>query len=151
MLVGASRTHFLVLPGYRRFDREDDVDLSSTVLAGLSYAPRALGYPTDGVIPMLKASAGARLPGGFVQALAAGQETQNRNAFQLFGIHMAFLRRERGGLDDLAAAIGASNTTGTCRVLILRAPTRRTARSPARRPTAAASSRSSDARALVYQ
>jgi hypothetical protein len=73
VLVGASRTHFLVQPGYRRFDREDDIDLSSTVLAGLSYAPRALGYPTDGVIPMLKASAGARLPGGFVQALAAAR------------------------------------------------------------------------------
>jgi hypothetical protein len=70
VLVGASRTHFLVLHGYRRFGREDDVDLSSTVLAGLSYAPRALGYPTDGVIPTLKVRTGARLPGGFVQALA---------------------------------------------------------------------------------
>jgi hypothetical protein len=70
VLVGASRTHFLVMPGYRRFDREDDVDLSSTVLAGLSYAPRALGYPADGVIPSLIARTGARLPGGFVQAAA---------------------------------------------------------------------------------
>jgi hypothetical protein len=70
VLVGASRTHFLVMPGYRRFVREDDVDLSSTVLAGLSYAPRVLGYPTDGVIPTLKARTGARLPGGFVQAVA---------------------------------------------------------------------------------
>jgi hypothetical protein len=70
VLVGASRTHFLVLPGYRRFSREDDVDLSSTVLAGLSYAPRALGYPTDGMIPTLTARTGVRLPGGFVQAVA---------------------------------------------------------------------------------
>jgi hypothetical protein len=70
VLVGASRTHFLVLPGYRRFGREDDVDVSSTVLAGLSYAPRALGYPTDGVIPAVKARTGARLPAGFVQAVA---------------------------------------------------------------------------------
>jgi hypothetical protein len=71
VLVGASRTHFLVLPGYRRFAREDDVDLSPAVLAGLSYAPRALGYPADGVIPTLTAHAGARLLGGFVQAVAA--------------------------------------------------------------------------------
>jgi hypothetical protein len=70
VLVGASCTHFLVVPGYRRFGREDDVDVSSTVLAGLSYAPRALGYPTDGVIPTLKARTGARLPAGFVQAIA---------------------------------------------------------------------------------
>jgi hypothetical protein len=70
VLVGASRTHFLVVPGYRRFSREDDVDLSSTVLAGLSYAPRALGYPTDGIIPTLTARTGARLPAGFVQAVA---------------------------------------------------------------------------------
>ena len=46
------------------------VSLPSTVLAGLSYAPRALGYPTDGVIPTLKARTGARLPAGFVQAIA---------------------------------------------------------------------------------
>jgi hypothetical protein len=70
VLVGASRTHFLVLHGYRRLTREDDVDLSSTVLAGLAYAPSALGYPTDGVLPTLKARTGAALPGGFVLASA---------------------------------------------------------------------------------
>ena len=80
VLVGASRTHFLVLPGYRRLSREDDIDLSTTVLAGLSYAPRALGYPSDGVIPDLKASTGARLPGGFVRAVteARGFYTSDR-------------------------------------------------------------------------
>jgi hypothetical protein len=70
VLVSASRTHFLVLPGYRRFRREDDVDLSSTVVAGLSYAPRTPGYRAAGVIPTLKARTGARMPGGFLQAWA---------------------------------------------------------------------------------
>jgi hypothetical protein len=70
VLLGASRARFLVMPGYRRLDREDDVDVSSTVLAGLSYAPRALGYSADAVIPTLVAQTGARLPGGFVRATA---------------------------------------------------------------------------------
>ena len=70
VLVAASRTHFLVMPGYRRFDRDDDVDLSSTVLAGLSYAPGALGSPADAVIPTLMARTGARVPGGFMQVVA---------------------------------------------------------------------------------
>jgi len=74
VLVGASRTDFLVMPGYRRFDREDDVDLSSTLLAGLSYAPRALGYPADALIPSLVARTGARLPRGFMQAVAEVRE-----------------------------------------------------------------------------
>ena len=70
VLVGASRTRFLVMPGYRRLDREDDVDLSSTVDAGLSYAPSAFGYSAGAVIPALVARTGVRLPHGvgFVQA-----------------------------------------------------------------------------------
>jgi len=74
VLVGASRTHFLVMPGYRHLAREDDVDLSSTLLAGLTYAPRALGYPADALIPTLVARSGTRLPGGFIQAVAEVRE-----------------------------------------------------------------------------
>jgi hypothetical protein len=71
--VDVARARFLVLPGYRRLTRDDDIDLSSAVTAELSYAPRLLGYPRDGVAPSLEARTGALLPGGggFIQAIAA--------------------------------------------------------------------------------
>ena len=76
--VDAARTRFLVLPGYQRLTREDDIDLSSAVAASLSYAPRALGYPADGVIPTLQARTGMSLPGGFVQAIAEARAFYSR-------------------------------------------------------------------------
>lgn len=61
----ASRASFLVVRNLRTFGREEDVDLSSTILVGAYATPRAFGYDRDGVGLQVNAGTGIRLPGGF--------------------------------------------------------------------------------------
>jgi hypothetical protein len=72
-----NRARFLVTEGVAGFAREEDVDLGTTVRAGVNFAPGALGYERDGIAPLVSARVGAKVPGGFayVEGLAAGMYT----------------------------------------------------------------------------
>lgn len=69
-----NRAHFLVARGYAGFAREEDVDLGATVRFGLLAAPKAFGYESNGVAPLLSARLGARIPLGFayLEGVAGG-------------------------------------------------------------------------------
>ncbi len=69
-----NRASFLVARGYAGFAREEDVDLGATVRFGIMAAPKAFGYETNGVAPLLIARLGTRIPGGFayLEGLAGG-------------------------------------------------------------------------------
>jgi hypothetical protein len=69
-----NRAKFLVTQGVSGFAREEDVDLGTTVRAGLNFAPRAFGYERNGIAPLVLARAGAKIPGGFgyLEGLAGG-------------------------------------------------------------------------------
>ena len=69
-----NRARFLVARGYAGFAREEDVDLGTTVRAGLQLAPKVFGYERNGVAPEVGGRVGASIPGGFtyVDALANG-------------------------------------------------------------------------------
>ena len=64
---------FLVTRGYAGFSREEDVDLGLTVRTGLLFAPKAFGYPRNGVGPEIDSRIGARVPGGFAYVDAAAR------------------------------------------------------------------------------
>ncbi|MGH7498342.1 MAG: POTRA domain-containing protein [Gemmatimonadales bacterium] len=69
-----NRASFLVARGYAGFAREEDVDLGATVRLGVMAAPKAFGYQSNGVAPLLTARLGARIPFGFayLEGLAGG-------------------------------------------------------------------------------
>ena len=66
-----NRASFLVVHNYRNFAREEDVDLSPALFLGAYAAPRAFGYPRDGLGLQGNLGAGARTPGGFVTLAAS--------------------------------------------------------------------------------
>ncbi len=72
-----NRAQFLVTEGVSGFAREEDVDLGTTLRAGVNLAPKAFGYERNGIAPLVTARAGRKLPGGFgyVEALAGGLYT----------------------------------------------------------------------------
>jgi hypothetical protein len=69
-----NRANFLVTHGVAGFAREEDVDLGTTVRAGVNLAPHAFGYERDGIAPLVMARVGAKIPGGFgyLEGLAGG-------------------------------------------------------------------------------
>jgi hypothetical protein len=108
-----NRARFLVTRGYAGFAREEDVDLGTTIRAGLQLAPKLLGYERDGVGPEISGRIGARLPGGFayLDGLADGVFTAaglDSGAVQLAGTavlqpgprHVAVLHVEGGWLKN---------------------------------------------------
>jgi hypothetical protein len=64
------RAHFLVSRGLEGFAREEDIDVSTAVGFGLTAAPRAFGYPDDGIVPFLALLTGFGQPNRFVQFFA---------------------------------------------------------------------------------
>jgi hypothetical protein len=71
--VEASAARFVVTRNYRAMGQPEDIDLSTTVRAGVSVAPRALGYARSAAGPVLFAQTGVRLPSGF--AVVSGRAT----------------------------------------------------------------------------
>jgi hypothetical protein len=61
------RTRFLVTQGIEGFGRDEDVDLSTRVRAGVMLTPAAFGYDEDGVVPSVDLRAGAGFRRGFLQ------------------------------------------------------------------------------------
>lgn len=71
------RAAYLVSHGFEGLGREEDVDVSTAVGAGLAFTPRAFGYDDDGVVPYLTVETGFGRPGSFVRldATASGRYT----------------------------------------------------------------------------
>ncbi|HEX3157637.1 MAG TPA: hypothetical protein VHQ45_03925 [Gemmatimonadaceae bacterium] len=65
LFAEASRAKYIVTRDYRNIGPEEDVDLSTRVRVGASYAPRAWGYERDGVGPSLDVLSGVPFPRGF--------------------------------------------------------------------------------------
>lgn len=108
-----NHARFLVTRGVAGFAREEDVDLGTTVRAGLMLAPKGFGYDRDGVAPLVAGRAGAKLPGGFayVEALAGGLYSSaglDSGSVQVAATavlkplpgHVAILHAERGWIEE---------------------------------------------------
>ena len=108
-----NRAKFLVTQGVAGFSREEDVDIGTTVRAGINLAPKAFGYERDGIAPLVVGRLGAEIPGGFgyLEALAGGLYTSaglDSGVVQLaatavtkpFPRHVAILHAEAGWLED---------------------------------------------------
>jgi hypothetical protein len=61
------RARFLVQRGIQGFDRQEDIDISTTVVVGVNLTPKAFGYREDGVVPNLSIYTGAGWRGGFAR------------------------------------------------------------------------------------
>lgn len=59
------RARFVVSPGFRGVGRREDIDLSTTILAGAMLAPAALGYEQDGANLYFTGRTGAVTRNGF--------------------------------------------------------------------------------------
>ncbi|HET6836707.1 MAG TPA: hypothetical protein VFH24_01625 [Gemmatimonadales bacterium] len=108
-----NRARFLVTRGVAGFAREEDVDLGTTLRAGLQVAPKVFGYERNGLGPEVSGRVGASLPGGFayIDALANGLltgEGVDSGAVQLAGTlvlqpaprHVAVLHLEGGWIKN---------------------------------------------------
>ena len=108
-----NRARFLVTEGVAGFSREEDVDLGTTLRAGINLAPRAFGYERNGVAPLVSARVGAKIPGGFayLEGLAGGLYTSaglDSGVVQLAATgvtkptrgHVGILHIEAGWLDN---------------------------------------------------
>jgi hypothetical protein len=60
------RARFQVRRGFVGFARDEDVDLSTIVQAGVNLTPRGFGYKEDGFVPNVSARVGIPIPRGFV-------------------------------------------------------------------------------------
>jgi hypothetical protein len=111
-----NRSHYLVTHGYAGFSREEDVDLGTTVRAGLQAAPALFGYERGGLAPEVSGRVGARIPGGFgyLDAYADGlfdSAGLDSGTVQLAATmviqpgprHVAVLHLEGGWLEDPVA------------------------------------------------
>lgn len=74
LFLESRRARYLVTRGFQSFQRNEDVDLSTTFRVTALAAPRAFGYPHDGVGGAVSLGLGTRLPMGFAsfQARADG-------------------------------------------------------------------------------
>jgi hypothetical protein len=61
------RARFRVEEGIQGFGRQEDIDLSTSVVAGVNLTPKAFGYREDGVVPNLSVYTGAGWRGGFAR------------------------------------------------------------------------------------
>jgi hypothetical protein len=108
-----NRARFIVTQGYAGFSREEDVDIGTTIRAGLQLAPSAFGYDRGGIGPSILGRVGATLPAGFayVDAIANGLFTAaglDSGGVQLAGTvvlqpaprHVAVMHLEGGWLEN---------------------------------------------------
>lgn len=59
------RARFVVARGFQGVGRREDIDLSTTILAGVWVAPRATGYQRDGIAPYFSGRTGGITRTGF--------------------------------------------------------------------------------------
>jgi hypothetical protein len=72
------RSRFVVQQNIQGFGRQEDVDLSTSVTAGVNVTPRAFGYPDNGIVPNVTIYTGAGWRGGFARfnLIALGRITE---------------------------------------------------------------------------
>ena len=70
--VALRAPRFIQVRNYEAMGRVEDVDLGPSLRADVAVAPRAWGYEGDGIGGRLSASAGTRVPTGFLQVSAGG-------------------------------------------------------------------------------
>ena len=100
---------FLVSRGLEGFAREEDVDVSTTVGAGIQATPRAFGYAEDGVVPFLTLRTGFGRPDRFLQLSATASGRYTAAGLDSGSVHLAgtaFLLPAPGHLAVLHGAVG---------------------------------------------
>jgi hypothetical protein len=66
------RTRFLVQQGFQGFGRQEDIDLSTSVQAGVNLTPKAFGYREDGIVPNVSFYTGVGWSNGFARFTGSG-------------------------------------------------------------------------------
>ena len=66
------RSRFLVQQGFQGFGRQEDIDLSTSVQAGVNLTPKAFGYPDNGVVPNASFYTGVGWSNGFARFTGSG-------------------------------------------------------------------------------
>ena len=101
------RARFLVSHGLQGFAREEDIDVSTTVGAGLTVAPRAFGYRDDGVAPFLSVQTGFGWPASFVQLSAIAEGRYTSAGLDSGSVHLAGTAYFQPGPRHLAVIHGS--------------------------------------------
>jgi hypothetical protein len=65
LFLESRRARYLVTRGFQSFERNEDVDLSTIVRVTALAAPRAFGYPRDGIGGAASVGFGTQVPSGF--------------------------------------------------------------------------------------
>jgi len=100
---------FLVSSGLEGFSREEDVDVSTTLGAGVQVTPRAFGYPDDGLVPFITLGTGFGRSDRFVQLRATASGRYTAAGLDSGSVHLSgttFLLPARRHLVVLHGAIG---------------------------------------------
>jgi hypothetical protein len=66
------RAQFIVVQNFRNLGPDEDIDLSTTARAGVSFAPSQWGYEQGGLGPLFNLRAGRAFTGGFVTLSSVG-------------------------------------------------------------------------------
>jgi hypothetical protein len=84
-----NQARFIVTRGYAGFSREEDVDIGTTIRAGLQLAPKAFGYDRNGIGPSVFGRIGAKLPSGFAYLDAMANGLYNAAGLDSGGVQVA--------------------------------------------------------------
>lgn len=101
------RARFLVSRGLQGFAREEDVDVSTSVGAGLTLTPRAFGYEDDGIVPFLSLQTGFGRPGSFVQLTGIAEGRYTAAGMDSGSVHLAGTAYVQPGPRHLAVLHGS--------------------------------------------
>ncbi len=101
------RARFLVSRGLQGFAREEDIDVSTSLGAGLMVAPRAFGYDDDGLAPFLSLQSGFGRPGSFVQLSAIAEGRYTSAGLDSGAVHLAGTAYFQPGPRHLAVLHGS--------------------------------------------
>ena len=101
--------NFLVSSGLEGFSREEDVDVSTTLGAGVQVTPQAFGYPDDGLVPYITVGTGFGRSDRFVQLRATASGRYTAAGLDSGSVHVSattFVLPARRHLVVLHGAIG---------------------------------------------
>ena len=97
--VETSRPEYAVIRGYGNLVSPEDVDLSTTLRAGLWLAPAGLGYESDGFGGVINAQTGVTTSGGFITGVLRASGLFNRGGLDSGSVTadvvIAMLKSER--------------------------------------------------------
>ena len=97
--VETSRPEYAVIRGYGNLVSPEDVDLSTTLRAGLWLAPAGLGYESDGFGGVINAQTGVTTSDGFITGVLRASGLFNRGGLDsgsvIADVVIAMLKSER--------------------------------------------------------